>query len=80
MSIADTVSLLMELKLSHLSEVLGGEPLERLVETLQSEGRPSCLTHLKTLGVSKLTERQALINGLGKAIRENRIGGGWKVL
>jgi 3',5'-cyclic AMP phosphodiesterase CpdA len=73
MSIADTSSLLAELKLAHLVEVLASEPIESLVEAYQ-DSRPKCLAHLKTLGVSKLTERQALTNALGKALREDRIG------
>ena len=71
-SVSDTSSLLAELKLSHLSDVFVGESLESLVQVLQ-ESRPKCLSHLKTLGVAKLAERQTITNGLSKAIREARI-------
>lgn len=73
MMVSDTKSLLKQLNLLHLSDVLAGEPLENLVGQLQAS-RTTLLSHLKATGVTKLAERQALTNGLAKAVREERIG------
>ena len=57
-------------KLEHLSPTLAARSLESLGVALLKLGRINLLRELKELGVSKLAERQALANGLTRAIRE----------
>lgn len=57
---------------SHAS-LFGEIALEECVEKLEAS-RPGFLKWLTELGVSKLSERQAIANKLGKAKREGRLG------
>ena len=41
-----------------------------LAAILENDGRPSLLSHLKTLGVTKLSERQKIANALGRGLRD----------
>jgi len=45
----------------------------RELDSALDQGRSSLLAHLKDIGVSKLPDRQALANGLGKAKRAGRV-------
>lgn len=57
--------------------ILTAEPLEKLGHMLHATGRPSVLTRLRVLGVSRLADRQKLCNALSRAMREgalNRVG------
>ena len=72
----DVAALLETLSLSHLKNVLDeSETVEKWCNVNDNAGRPALLAHFKQLGVSKLAERQSLVNGLGKARREGRLAG-----
>ena len=57
---------------TQIIERLGIEPAAAasLAGVLEDDGRPALLDRLKELGVTKLQDRQALANALGKSIRE----------
>ena len=40
-----------------------------LAAILENDGRPSLLSYLKTLGITKLSERQKIANALGRGLR-----------
>ena len=70
---AGLANLLAELKLEGLGGRLEAHTLGGLADSLKG-GRPAFLSMLKEAGVDKLAERQALSNGLSKAVREGRLG------
>ena len=55
--------------LPHCAASLGAEPLKDLAAVLKAN-RPALLARLKALGITKLSERQALANALGRSERE----------
>ena len=65
---SDVSILLSKLELTHL-ECLANAELSQLYSTLDKRGLPALLSELKLLGVSKLSERQALANGMGRLRR-----------
>jgi hypothetical protein len=60
------------LELGHLQQQLSGLTLADAAAELNNS-RTAFLAHLKALGVEKLTDRQKLANGLGRAIRESGV-------
>ena len=70
------VHLLSELlereELEHLQDALCGQSLPDLLQQ-QEASRTAFLAHLKKLGVSKLSDRQAVGNAIAKAKREGRL-------
>ena len=56
------------------ASTLVSEPLEPLARLMLEEGgRLQLLTRLKSLGVAKLADRQALANALARSVREGRV-------
>ena len=66
------VELLSECGRDGLLDALAGLTLVSLNNSLD-EGRPKLLEHLKSAGVAKLPDRQAIANGVNKMRREGRI-------
>ena len=61
-----------EAGISGYGEALASETLAGMLERLEVS-RPAFLKSLADLGVSKLADRQAIANKLGKAKREGRL-------
>jgi hypothetical protein len=66
MSLSD---MLTEGGLSHLTDGLASESLDTLATSLAELGRPKFISHLKSLGVEKLSERQKLATMVGKVAK-----------
>eukprot|EP00966_Prymnesium_polylepis_P191035 4427182-Prymnesium_polylepis.1 len=65
----DLAAFLAARRLSHI-DLAGRTNLAALVSTLLDEGRVRLLGELKSLGVTRLADRQALANELTRAVRE----------
>lgn len=61
---------LQQAKLQHLASTLAKRSLESLGATLVESGRVRLLQELKDLGIQVLKDRQAVANGLTRAIRD----------
>ena len=77
MVIDNMLALLDDASLTHLDSILDGKVtlLEAcdILEQPEGGGRVALLTRLRGCGVSKIFERQALVNALGRAIRQGRV-------
>jgi hypothetical protein len=75
---ADLESFLAANNLSHVLQLLqaGGESTLSSLESKLEAGRAGFLTHLKTIGLTALKDRQGLTNALAKLKRERESGGG----
>ena len=74
----DLESFLAANNLSHVLQLLqaGGESTLSSLESKLEAGRAGFLTHLKTIGLTALKDRQGLTNALAKLKRERESGGG----
>lgn len=69
---------LADADLSHLCSMLSSETLESCSSRLAADGRPAFLTHVKKLGVAKLSDRQKLATVIGKASKGDGSGSSLK--
>lgn len=65
-------SLLDELALTRLASTLADLSLPDVATAIAAD-RPAFLARLKTLGVERLADRQAVVNGVAKAQRAGRV-------
>ena len=68
MGMLDVATLLSRLGLTHLE--IHDDDIHSLLVTLEHSGRVALLKTLKASGVSSISERQTLANGLGRYLRE----------
>lgn len=71
----DLEALLSQLSLDYLATRLESETLHSLIRHLGSIGRVAFLSFLKALGVTHLTHRQTLCNGLSRLARTGHLKG-----
>ena len=75
MRLKSVSALLRELSMPHLEPFLRRDSLRGLAHRLGdgTSGRIALLNHLRSVGVARLSERQAIANALGKAVRQDRV-------
>ena len=66
----DCATFLASLSLSHVVLAQRTVSVEKFLAVLTKNGRLALLSHLKSVGVSKLADRQTIANALGRAQRD----------